>query len=449
MSVIVSRGRPRRSSPHASYPLPSGRSWTQAGLRSIELLRGDLWATYEALVRSQPWVFSAVTKLTYWSSRVPFKLYDGELSDSRERVYDGELATLLKRPYPRCRWVNFGHDFYWDYYVWGHGLAMKYRRSAGAPPEEVWPVPWRFVETVLDGAGRSLGYKVRIDGEPIGLTPADVVHLQWPRGIPPLEALARTVQVEDAALTYQVEAIRGGIAPRAAFTTDGKLPPSDQERLRLELSKLYGGPEGAGNFAILHDGLKYDRPIGVSPADLLLMEQRKFSREEVASAFDISPPFLGILDRATFNNITELRESMYVDSLGPKLDSMQACLQAQLVDDEPVWRDLGYYVEYDMGAILKPNPEGAARQSLMDQQSSTTTIDERRRLRNEKPFNITGVTDVPLIPANMTPASAFKDGLPPAAQGMQASLSEELVAEAFRAGQHHPPAPNQIDEEQE
>lgn len=449
MSIIVSGGRPRHTAPRASYPLPGGRGWTQVGLKSVELLRGNLWATFEALVKSQPWVFSAVAKLTYWSSRVPFKLYDGELSESRARVYDGELATLLKRPYPRCRWVNWGHDFYWDYYVWGHGLAMKYRRSAGAPPEELWPVPWRYVETVLDGAGRVLGYKVRIDGEPIGLTPTDVVHLQWPRGIPPLEALARTVQVEDAALTYQAEAIKGGITPRAAFVTDGKLPKPDQERLREELSKLYGGPEGAGNFAILHDGLKYDKPIGISPADLLLMEQRKFSREEVASAFDISPPFLGILDRATFNNISELRESMYVDSLGPKLDSMQGCLQAQLVDDEPVWRELGYYVEYDMGAILKPNPEGAARQALMDQQSSTTTIDERRRLRNEKPFNIVGVTDVPLIPANMTPATALGTGAPPQA-GAPSALLEQLVAEAFRAGQHQPvPLPDDPDQADE
>lgn len=438
MSVIVSGGKPRSSRPTASWPFPTrvAPTYEVSGERSLELLRGGLLATYEGLVRSQPWVFSAVSKLTFWSARTPFKVYDGELSDARERVYDGTLPELIKRPHERCRWVDFGLDFYWDYYTYGHGFAVKSRRSAGQPPEELWPVPWKLVTPQVDDAGRILSYKLLLGGHTFYLRPTDVIHLSWPRGIPPLEALRRTVQVEDAALSYQASMIKNGVAPRAAFTTEEKLKEPDQKALREELRKLYAGPDAAGDFALLYGGLKYDRPIGVSPVDLDLIAQRKLSREETASAFDISPPFLGILDRATFNNIEELREFQYVDSLGPKLDSMQACLQAQLVDDEPVWRDLGLYVEYDMGAILKPNPEGAARQALMDQQSSTLTIDERRRIRNLRPFRIAGVTDVPLIPANMLPAGA----VPPAAPAPAGSLREELVGEAFR-GRQRPTLP--------
>ena len=52
------------------------------------------------------------------------------------------------------------------------------------------------------------------------------------------------------------------------------------------------------------------------------MEQRKFDREEVCTVFDISPPFMEILDRATFNNVEELRDVQFRDSIGPKIESL-------------------------------------------------------------------------------------------------------------------------------
>lgn len=432
MSVIVSGGRNRRVG-RKSFPFATaGMRYDYTVPHTVDLLRGGLTATYEAIVKSQPWVFSAVAKLTFWSARIPFKVYDGELSDERQRVYEGDLARLMKVPHKRSRWVSYAQDLYWDYFTHGNALEVKYRPSAGAPPEERWVIPWKYVQLVLDASDRIAGYKVQLGGKTWALTPTDVVHYHWPRGIAPLEALRRTIQVEDAALTYQAASLEQGITPRAAFTTDGDPNESDLQRLREELGKLYAGPEAGAKFALLHSGLKYDKPIGVSAVDLALVDQRKLSREEVASAFDISPPFLGILERATFNNVEELRESMYVDSLGPKLDDVQATMQAQLVDDEPVWESAGYYVEYDMGAILKPNPEGQARQALMEQQASTTTIDERRRLRNLPPLNIRGVSDTVLVPVNMVPAGAEPKPEPP--ESASRTLADDLTAAAFAHG---------------
>lgn len=434
MTTVVSGGRPRHVS--ARYPFETAPSVTYAtGQKTIDLLRGGLTATYEGIVRTQPWVFAAVSRLSFWSARVPLKLYNGEFSDTRERVLDHEVASLLKRPNKSNRWTVFALDLYWEFYTHGHGLAVKYRRSAGAPPEELWVVPWRFVSPLLDYSGMVLAYQVMIAGETYTLTPRDVVHIQYPHGIAPLEALTRTVQSEDAAMTYQTEALKNGVTPRASFTSDGdftgKKGDEDLARLRAALQEFYAGPEGV-NFALLHSGLKYDGAIGVSPHDMGLDALRKLSREEVAAAFDISPPFLGILDRATFDNITELRSSAYEDSLGPKLEVVESSFQSQLVDSEPVWDGAGLFIEYDMGAILKPNPEGQARQALMEQQSSTTTIDDRRRQRNLKPFGIAGVTDVPLIPANMYPAGAE----PPGGGGSSSNkLGDDLTAEAFRSGQ--------------
>jgi HK97 family phage portal protein len=438
MTVILSGGRPRHVEAK-SYPFRSTVPLIYGASPSIELLRGGISASYEAIVKSQPWVYAAVSRLTFWTARIPLKVYDNELSDDRQRVLDGDLAGLLKRPRPKARQIHVMLEAAWDFYTYGHSLLVKYRRSAGEPPCELWHVPWRFVQQVIDEGDQLVGFNVLIGGLSHGLTMADVVHFSYPRGIAPLEALTRTVQTEDAAMTYQTESLRNGVLPRAAFTSTDKIGDRDVERLRAELTKLYGGAENAGRFALLHSGLSYDKPIGVSPADMALMDQRKLSREEVAAAFDVSPPFLGILDRATFSNVTELREAMYVDSLGPKLELLQATTQAQLVDCEPVWEQVGYYVEHDINVILKPNPEGQARQALMEQQASTTTINERRRRLNLKPID-DPVANTVLRPVNMWPVGIPLPEPAAPAQANARTLTDDLTAEAFRHGAGAPPS---------
>ena len=46
------------------------------------------------------------------------------------------------------------------------------------------------------------------------------------------------------------------------------------------------------------------------------IETRKLNREEVCAAYDVPPPVVHILDRATFSNITEQMRSMYRDTMG-------------------------------------------------------------------------------------------------------------------------------------
>ena len=78
---------------------------------------------------------------------------------------------------------------------------------------------------------------------------------------------------------------------------------------------------------------------------------RKLTREECARAYHIPLPMVGILDNATFSNITEQHKNLYQDSLGPWLAMIEQEIELQLL---PEFGDTeNVYVEFNIAEKLK------------------------------------------------------------------------------------------------
>lgn len=100
---------------------------------------------------------------------------------------------------------------------------------------------------------------------------------------------------------------------------------------------------------------------GVTPKEAQYVESRKLTREEAASSYHIPPPLVGILDHATFSNISEQHVQLYVDTLGPWLNGTEQEIILQLVP-EFYLPGRRVYVEFNIGAKLKGNFEQQAAQ---------------------------------------------------------------------------------------
>lgn len=398
MTTIISEGR---LADLKSYPLPRSGQLTTAGptAGSVPLLSLDgITNTYERMVRQQPWLYTVIAKLTWNGSRLPLNPYEyGEDGESRKRSRGSDLDRLMRRPRPRTSAFSFKSAIIWDLHVHGHALVLKSRSSAGAPPDELWNVPWTNVQTVSDESG-IVAYKIVVNGIGTTVAPTEVIHYSLPNGISPIEVLRRTLALEDASMTFQGQSFLNGITPRGAFVTDQRINEASLPRLREELSALYAGPDNAGRFGVFDQGLRWAQ-MGSSAADAQLIEQRKLSREEVCAVYDVPPPLVGILDRATFSNVDELHKALYVDALGPRLTLIEETTQAQLVEDEPAWD--GLFVEFNMDALLRPDTESRARAHLMSQQAGVTTVNERRKLENLPPID-DPAADTVLMPLNMS-----------------------------------------------
>lgn len=401
MTSIVSGGRSLPVPMRKEWPLPTSYA-TVSGPSAgwLPLLTGDgLGATFEQVYKTQPFVYAIVQKLVYGIARNPLKVYeylaDGE---SRSRVRAHPLAQLIRRPFTRGSEFGLKAHVALDLHVHGHAFLLKSRPTVGAPPTELWPVPWRNVQVESDERG-PIGYSIQINGTNYPVGPEDVVHISLPGGISPLASLRGTIALEEAAATFQRESLANGVSGgRVVFKSEQAINEQASARLRVELERLYAGAENAGRFAILGNGLDA-KSLSMSAVDLALIDQRKLSREEVAAAYDVALQLIGVGDKATYGNVAEYRKALY-DAIAVKLTLIEDALAAQLVDVEPAWD--GVFVEFDTGDLLRPDPEARARAHMLNMQSAVTTINERRRLENLPPID-DALADAVFVPVNMAP----------------------------------------------
>jgi HK97 family phage portal protein len=381
-------------------------------------LPGGLSQSYSQLYRSQIWVHVVVNKLARGIGRLPLKIY--KRGKGRQRVTEGSLYDLLSAPSGRQTPMGFKERLVADQAVYGNAITVMVGPGAGKPPttlRQLPPVGWEIKD------GRYL-WRDGATGEGVAFDEDQVIHLgDYTPGSPrrdwsvsSLEPLRLTLAIEYAAQRLGVSSFENGAKPGGVLSTDQALKPDVAERLSKEAQKLYGGVEKAYKLAVFSHGLKFS-PMNWNLNESAVIEHRKLTREEVAAVYDIPPPLIGILDRATFSNIETQVRMFYTETLGPRLALIEETLQTQLIDPVPEWA--GLYVEFDLNEVLKGDPERRFRTYSQAINAGIFTQNEVRELENRDRMEDQDA-DRLHRPMNLTPDAAPTDDTPqPTGEGQQ------------------------------
>lgn len=279
------------------------------------------------------------------------------------------VARLLARPNPgttRYRWLD---SLVADLAVYDAAFCLKVTDDQPAlvrlPPERVRPIgeDWLWPEAfeLAIPTPTGLGRRVVEAGQVVyfrGHHPTDARI-----GCSPLESLRRVLAEEFEAGRMRQQVLRNGARTSGYLERPADAPQWSAEaksRFRADWQAQYTG-EGpaAGGTPILEDGMHFV-PAAQTAEQLQYIEARRLTREEVAAAYHVPPPMVGILEHASFSNISQQHRMLYQDTLGPWLTMICEELGLQLLPD---FADTGdVYVEFNLAEKLRGSFEEQAQQ---------------------------------------------------------------------------------------
>lgn len=355
--------------------------WRPSGLYGSITVYEGYSLDYATIYRTQANVRTAVDFLARNIAQLGLHAFRRLSNTDRVRLTDHPVAALVSRPNPFTTRYRLIASLVSDLAIYNDAYWLKIRGESLA----ILRIPPQLVRVI--GNLVPTKYEVTLGGRaPMEFEPDEIVHFRGHNpsssivGLSPLESL-RQLLLEDVAATdyranfWRNSARMGGVIERPASAPEW----SNEARLlfRQQFEALYTGTNNAGRTAILEEGMNW-KPLTMSATDAQYIDARKLTREEVAAAYHIPPPLVGIMDKATFSNIQEQHRHLYTDTLGPWLSMIEDEFELQLL---PEFESDGVYVEFNLAEKLKGSfEEQAAAMSTMVGAPVMTRNEARARL---------------------------------------------------------------------
>lgn len=206
---------------------------------------------------------------------------------------------------------------------------MKNRKD---PTLELWPIDPDRVSPIPDEDDYLEGYEIRKKGQGRGqgrpVSPLQIVHSQFINagdpywGLAPLEAGARTVDTEVAALAWNLYQLKNRATGSLAFSTDHDLEEDAYNTLKERIHDQHVGVENAGLPWILTNGAKLEN-VSTTNTDMDWIDGKKLNAIEICAVFRTPPPVVGILDASTYNNMALYMKAFWTQGVLPLLTKMR------------------------------------------------------------------------------------------------------------------------------
>lgn len=336
--------------------MPAGW-WTNSSNIVMSAIRSDYNFDYLAMYRNHMNVRICVDFLARNIAHLGLHVYTRSKDNDRERVREHKSVQILKQPLPakyKVTQYQLIEAAVADMLISGNGYLLKHRNADG----EIFALQ-RVPYMLMSVKGELVPTKYKIGYIEKEYQPEDIIHFRFynpensTTGVSPLEGLREVLAEEWEKSKYSSgfwkNAARiSGVIERPLEAKE--MSEAAARNFRQQWQEMYAGDDNSGKTALLEEGMSF-KPISFSPKETEYVESRKLNREECARAFHIPPPMVGILDRSTFANITELHKSLYMDVLSPMCARLEDDWDLQYLSEFPDLKNA--YTEFNIDEKLQ------------------------------------------------------------------------------------------------
>ena len=349
-------------------------------------------------------VWASIELLSDNLASLPLFVYERETGKNGHKTLARGTALwvlLHQTPNNMHTPMEFWQYMVMNYLLRGNAYARLIRNSLG---EVISMTPLSAdqveVERLTDN---TIIYKYQFEGKIAIYSPDSILHWRDKGngivGMSRLDYMRSTVDVAISSQNHTANIFRKAAKRPGVFMVDKLLTPEQRDAIRKNYKGLVEGNDD--DLLVLEAGAKFE-PLNMTPADIQLLETRKYSVEDIARWFGIPSAMINDTEKTTTRGtgIDQLIQGFYKFRLRPMLESLEQCIELRVLT-APQRRK--YSVEFSLDAILRGSLKDRLETGSKAVQNGLMTRNEWRQLENLPPMEgadvLTAQTN--LAPLNM------------------------------------------------
>ena len=355
LDIRVTRALPTATQP----PLHDRGNWwwpiirepfTGAWQRNMEL-RVDTITTYFA-------VYSCVSLIATDIGKLRLRLMRQSNDGIWEEAQSPAFSPVLRKPNHYQTRNKFIETWMLSRLLHGNTFVLKERDDRGVVVRLYVLDPLRT--KVLVAPNSDIFYELSADNlsglpQPITVPASEIIHdimvpLFHPLcGVSPLMAAALPVL---QGLSIQRESNRffaGGSHPGGILSSPHEVTEQQARDFKTQWETNFSG-ENSGRIAVVGNGMKYEQ-MAIPAEEAQLIEQLKWTAQNVASVFHVPPYMIGIETPPQYNNVEALQQVYYSQCLQSPIENIEALLDEGLGLGND--RSGTYRTEFDLDDLLR------------------------------------------------------------------------------------------------
>lgn len=287
-------------------------------------------------------VYACVRYRAWNAASVPWIVEEKNKQGQWVRVKDHPLENLIEHPNSVNERVDLIARISMFLDVCGNALIYKtiYKGAVmeliPVQPDRIKPIP----DTKKFLAGYQFnpvgkGNSAAVDKSNV-VKVENIIHWMYPNpinpywGLGPLQTVGRVVDTEVEALKFQKSSLQNKLVKDGILSFKKHLTPKQWENIQTQFSSQVGGSANARGPIVLGEEATY-QPFSMTPHEMDFTNSRRMAREDICMAFAVPPPLIGILDNATYANVSEARVIFWLDTMIPHLELIAAGFNRSLV----------------------------------------------------------------------------------------------------------------------
>jgi HK97 family phage portal protein len=331
-------------------------------------------------------VWACVSLLAETISSLPMHVFETDEDENRKKTTDQRLNQVLTvSPNKRQTLQEFWEQMSLNYALRGNAYA-RIQRAANGECIGLWPMSSDQIEVIVTENG-DLMYVYSYDEKLLIFLEKDILHIRGMGngvvGLSPLDYMRSSVGLAISAQNHTTKTFRKNARRPGILMSDTVLTADQRAALRSNFGDIVSG--AAKELYILEAQFKFD-PLGMSPADIQLLETRQWAVQDLARWFGVPSVLINDVGETSSlgSSVGEIISGFHRLKLRPQLSRIEQAIEKRVLTAKQ--RAKGINVEFNLDALLRASLKDRMEIYAKGVQNGIYNRNEPRKKENLKPY---------------------------------------------------------------